>query len=143
MSAAEVTVNLGEEAEESAIPTSDNPDPTSALAEALLDEDENAAGNAVASVFTRIRELTSENATLRSELNDERESKLTLLEVNRELDWRVRTGSSASPTRVPPRKSGKRRRRRSRCCSPRTTSSRAADVRRRRRCATRRRRIRS
>ena len=96
MSAAEVTVNLGEEAEESAIPTSDNPDPTSALAEALLDEDENAAGNAVASVFTRIRELTSENATLRSELNDERESKLTLLEVNRELDWRVRTGSSAS-----------------------------------------------
>ena len=66
-----------------------------ALASKLLDADEGTAASAMADVLERIKELASENEILRASLAEEHETHLNALEANRELNWRVRTGSSA------------------------------------------------
>ena len=66
-----------------------------ALASKLLDADEGSAASAMADVLERIKELASENEILRASLAEEHETHLNALEANRELNWRVRTGSSA------------------------------------------------
>ena len=71
----------------------------SSLAAALLDseaaDDPTEAAEAVASVFARVQELAEENEGLRAALGEERTAHLGLLESNRELEWRVRTGATA------------------------------------------------
>ena len=75
------------------------PDETAMLAATLLEtesvDDPDAAATAVASVFARVQELAEENEALRASLSEERTMRLGLLESNRELEWRVRTGASA------------------------------------------------
>ena len=55
-----------------------------------------AAAEAITGVFSRIEALAAENESLRSALAEERAAHLGLLETNRELEWRVRTGTAAS-----------------------------------------------
>ena len=75
------------------------PDETAMLAATLLEtesvNDPDVAATAVASVFARVQELAEENEALRASLSEERTMRLGLLESNRELEWRVRTGASA------------------------------------------------
>ena len=51
------------------------------------------AAAAVTSIFERVQSLAAENESLRSLLAEERASHLGLLEANRELEWRVKTGT--------------------------------------------------
>ena len=71
------------------------------MASALLaatdaDESPELAAEAISSVLRRVEQLAAENEALRGELAEERASRLGLLEANRELEWRVRTGTAAS-----------------------------------------------
>ena len=53
------------------------------------------AAEAVASVFARVQELARENEELRACVSEERSKQLGLLETQRELEWRLRTGTSS------------------------------------------------
>ena len=75
-------------------------DEVAALASELLDgeasvTDEASAANAISAVFERVSGLVAENEALRTALGEERTAHLALLEANRELEWRVRTGAAA------------------------------------------------
>ena len=59
------------------------------------DADDGGGGEAAAAVtdiFERVQSLAAENESLRNSLAEERASHLGLLEANRELEWRVKTG---------------------------------------------------
>ena len=52
------------------------------------------AATAISSIFERVQSLATENEALRATLTEERATHLGLLEANRELEWRVRTGTA-------------------------------------------------
>jgi hypothetical protein len=62
------------------------------LLEASDADNEEVTATAVAAVFERVKEMAAENDALRASLSDERTARLGLLEKNRELEWRVKTG---------------------------------------------------